>query len=57
MIVQLAVIMAGAFLGAIANGAAGFAFVIIVSVFWVHVLQPIQKASFRGRLWDNASHC
>ena len=42
MFVQLTIIVAGAFLGAVANGAAGFAFVIIVTIFWVHVLPPIQ---------------
>ena len=41
MLMQLVVIVAGAFLGAVANGAVGFAFVIIVTVFWVHVLSPI----------------
>ena len=42
MFVQLTIIVAGAFLGAVVNGAAGFAFAIIVTTFWVHVLPPIQ---------------
>ena len=42
MFFQLTIILAGAFLGAIANGAAGFAFVIIVTAFWIYVLPPIQ---------------
>ena len=42
MLIQFVVIMAGAFLGAVANGAVGFAFVIIATLFWVHVLSPIK---------------
>jgi uncharacterized membrane protein YfcA len=42
MLFQLTIIVAGAFLGGVVNGAAGFAFAIIVTTFWVHVLPPIQ---------------
>ena len=50
MLMQLVVIVAGAFLGAVANGAVGFAFVIIVTMFWVHVLSPIAIVTLAGRL-------
>lgn len=40
---QIAVIVAGAFLGAVITGGAGFAFAIIATVIWVHVLTPVQN--------------
>jgi len=38
----LAVLWSGAFLGGMASGAAGFAFGIVSSAIWLHVLAPVQ---------------
>jgi uncharacterized protein len=38
----LAVLWTGAFLGGIASGAAGFAFGIVSSAIWLHVIAPVQ---------------
>jgi uncharacterized protein len=40
----LAVVWAGAFLGALAVGGAGFAFGLAASAIWLHVLDPIRTA-------------
>ena len=40
----LGVIWLGAFLGAVASGGAGFAFVIVASSIWLHVLDPVRAA-------------
>lgn len=39
---QIAVIVAGAFVGAVITGGAGFAFAIVATIVWVHVLTPPQ---------------
>src|ERR1041385_8345521 len=43
MSIQLAIVVTGAFLGAVITGGAGFAFAIIATVIWLHVLTPIQN--------------
>jgi uncharacterized membrane protein YfcA len=43
MSLQLAIVMTGAFLGAVITGGAGFAFAIIATVIWIHVLTPLQN--------------
>ncbi|HEX2216561.1 MAG TPA: sulfite exporter TauE/SafE family protein [Xanthobacteraceae bacterium] len=40
----LGVIWLGAFLGAVASGGAGFAFVVVASSIWLHVLDPVRAA-------------
>ncbi|MBN8955950.1 MAG: sulfite exporter TauE/SafE family protein [Rhizobiales bacterium] len=40
----LGTIWAGAFLGAVASGGAGFAFAITAAALWLHVLDPIRAA-------------
>lgn len=41
----LSVLWAGAFIGALAAGGAGFAFAIAASAIWLHVLDPIQTTA------------
>jgi uncharacterized protein len=40
----LAFLWAGAFVGALAVGGAGFAFAMAASSIWLHVLDPVQTA-------------
>ena len=42
MTTQIAIIIAGAFVGAVITGGAGFAFAIVATIVWVHVLTPPQ---------------
>lgn len=41
----LAILWAGAFLGGIASGGAGFAFAVVASAIWLHVIDPV-RATF-----------
>src|SRR3954463_12059661 len=38
----LSIVWAGAFLGALAAGGAGFAFALVASSIWLHGLEPLQ---------------
>ena len=42
MYVELITVIVGALLGAILAGGAGFAFAVVATAFWVHVLPPPQ---------------
>lgn len=41
---SLALVSAGAFLGAVAAGAGGFAFAIVASAIWLHAVDPVRSA-------------
>ena len=40
----LAILWAGAFLGGMASGGAGFAFAVVASSIWLHVIDPVRSA-------------
>lgn len=40
----LAILWAGAFLGGMASGGAGFAFAVVASSVWLHVIDPVRSA-------------
>ena len=40
----LAILWAGAFLGGIATGGAGFAFAVVASAIWLHAIDPVRAA-------------
>ena len=40
----VAILAAGAFVGGMATGGAGFAFAVVASAIWLHVIDPVRSA-------------
>ena len=64
----LSIVWAGAFLGALAAGGAGFAFALVASSIWLHGLEPLQTTALvvacgtllhvpEVVLWLGSGHC